>query len=140
MNETINTRKTKLSREKRLLFLHKEKLYSFLVSGRKEKHISSLSFSERRKNMYSFSLIFQESVFSQTDREEKKLSFFYFYFFYSNIGNFWVVLKLLKTPLISPIYWVWSGQLSWAPKPNSNKGYKRISKNSKLSTSEWIRA
>ena len=95
MNETMNMRTILFSQHKSFVlrfhrgkqnfqdkkdfcfFIKKNCIFSWFFRI-EEKHISSLSFSEREKNTYSLSLIFQE-VFSHIKRQdEKKYLFFIF--------------------------------------------------------------
>ena len=64
-------------------------------------------FRKRERRKHIIYLFCREREFLES--ESKKKTYFNF-----NSGSFWVVLKLLKTsPLISPIYWVGSGQPTW---------------------------
>ena len=103
-------------KRKGLLFLQKEKLYSFICFHGRKKTYSFFVFQiDVRKHILSL-YGFPGREFSHRERNKKKP--FYFYF---NNGSFWIVLKLLETAsFISLIYCVGSDQPIQATKPNSN--------------------
>lgn len=80
----------------------------FVFTEKKEENI--LFFLILRRERESFH-IERKCLFME--REQKK------YIFFSS-DNFWTILKLLETVTLFSIYWVRSGQSTWAPKPNSN--------------------